>query len=70
MPLKLRTFKCECCGIEIDRDLNASINICDYPETEASSALEACGQGNGLSALEKPQRAEEAGMKQQHCYEK
>jgi len=27
MPLEKRTFKCESCGIEIDRDLNASLNI-------------------------------------------
>lgn len=27
MPLNKRTFKCENCGNEIDRDLNASINL-------------------------------------------
>lgn len=27
MPLKVRTFDCENCGIIIDRDLNASINL-------------------------------------------
>jgi len=27
MPLQNRTFKCENCGLEIDRDFNASINI-------------------------------------------
>ena len=82
MPLKLRTFKCECCGLEIDRDLNASINIRDYPETAASSVVAACGQGDGSSALEKPRRfgggsfprrhsalkRKEPGMEPQHCY--
>lgn len=27
LTLKNRIFKCECCGLEIDRDLNAAINI-------------------------------------------
>ncbi|MGH1397378.1 MAG: RNA-guided endonuclease InsQ/TnpB family protein, partial [Trichormus sp.] len=27
MPLKVRTYNCENCGISIDRDLNAAINI-------------------------------------------
>lgn len=69
MPLKLRTFNCEYCGLEIDRDLNASINIRDYPETAASSVVAAYGQGDGSSALEKPCKRKELGMKQQHSYE-
>jgi putative transposase len=44
MPLRLRTYDCPSCGIFIDRDLNASINIRDYSETAASSAVEACGR--------------------------
>ena len=56
MPLQIRTFNCENCRLKIDRDLNASINIEHYPETAASSAVEACEQGNGSSALEKPRR--------------
>jgi len=28
MPLSKRQFNCPDCGISIDRDLNASINIC------------------------------------------
>ena len=27
MPLKERTYNCKNCGLEIDRDLNASINL-------------------------------------------
>ncbi len=26
-PISERTYHCECCGLEIDRDYNASINI-------------------------------------------
>jgi putative transposase len=28
LSLSERVFNCECCGLEIDRDLNASINLC------------------------------------------
>lgn len=28
LSLSERVFKCDCCGLEIDRDLNASINLC------------------------------------------
>ena len=27
MPLNIRTYECDACGISIDRDLNAAINI-------------------------------------------
>jgi len=30
MPLNLRTYNCPACGISIDRDLNASINILNW----------------------------------------
>ena len=30
MPLSVRTYKCDHCGIEIDRDVNASINLGYY----------------------------------------
>ena len=34
MPLKERTFVCENCKIEIDRDLNAAINLLHYEEMQ------------------------------------
>lgn len=30
LKLKDRVYKCECCGLEIDRDFNASINLMNY----------------------------------------
>lgn len=36
-----RTYECESCGLEIDRDLNASINL---RALAASSAVTACGE--------------------------
>jgi putative transposase len=35
LKLRDRVYKCECCGLEIDRDLNAAINI----ENEGASSL-------------------------------
>jgi len=44
MPLKLRQYDCSSCGLSLERDLNAAINIRDYSETAASYAVEACGR--------------------------
>lgn len=30
LKLKDRTYKCECCGLEIDRDFNAAVNLSKY----------------------------------------
>jgi putative transposase len=32
-----RVYKCECCGLEIDRDLNASINLMNYKTTNPNN---------------------------------
>jgi putative transposase len=42
MPLRVRTFKCECCGLEKDRDFNASVNLENYYPA-VSSTVAACG---------------------------
>ena len=42
LKLKDRTFKCNCCGLEIDRDLNASLNLCRYG-TVSSTGINVCG---------------------------
>ncbi len=49
MPLRERVFKCEKCNFEIDRDLNASINLENAPENKvkigrATPESDACEQ--------------------------
>ena len=39
LKLSDRTYKCPICGLEIDRDLNASINLKHYPEFQGKSSL-------------------------------
>ena len=39
MRLSERTYKCPVCGLEIDRDLNASINLKHYPEFQGKLSL-------------------------------
>lgn len=42
MPLSQRVYKCEC-GLVIDRDVNAALNLCKVAES-ASETLNACGE--------------------------
>jgi putative transposase len=44
MPLKLRVFECENCGIVIARDLNASINLECWALNADGLSVNACGQ--------------------------
>ncbi len=47
MPLHIRVFDCEACGLKLDRDINASINI----RSAGSSERINCGEIR-LSVLE------------------
>lgn len=47
MPLSKRIFNCQDCGISIDRDLNASLNIRNIGlNTLGHSGINACGDGS------------------------
>ena len=52
IPLSVRTYKCPHCGLEIDRDLNAAINIRNFSlrnifkNTDGTSGINACGVGS------------------------
>ena len=48
MPLSVRHWKCECCGAEHDRDVNAAINL---RHLAVGHTVSACGEeGSGLRA--------------------
>lgn len=49
LKLDVRTYKCESCGHEMDRDLNAAINLANYSPTEKIPECEACGELNPSS---------------------
>ena len=47
MPLSERVFDCQACGISIDRDLNAAINLMQAPSDKigrATTESDACGE--------------------------
>lgn len=55
MPLNERTYVCSECGMTMDRDVNAAINIRNFAlrnifkNTEGTSEINACGvEGSGL----------------------
>jgi len=53
MPLGRRVFRCAACGLEMDRDLNAAINLRNYglatlnSPTGSSPGSDACGDPSG-----------------------
>jgi putative transposase len=48
MPLHQRVFRCERCGLELDRDLNAALNLVKwYRTTSSSGGSDACGDPSG-----------------------
>lgn len=44
LSLSERIYKCESCGLEIDRDLNAAKNLASYSPTSNFEESEACGE--------------------------
>lgn len=51
LKLSERTFKCDNCGKEIDRDLNAAINLANYGTTGKLSESYASGFGSSVSEM-------------------
>ncbi len=53
IPLSQRVFRCTACGLEIDRDLNAALNLKKYGlahltgSTASSAGSQACGDPSG-----------------------
>ncbi len=53
MPLSQRVFRCQACGLEMDRDLNAALNLKAYGlahlmgPTASSAGSHACGDPSG-----------------------
>jgi putative transposase len=60
LALADRTFRCDDCGFEADRDMNAALNLAGYA---ASSAVSACGETR--SGAERKPRVKRALSKQE-----
>jgi len=50
LSLSERTYKCENCGLEIDRDLNAAKNLANYSPTSKCEGSKACGDGSSCES--------------------
>jgi len=59
MPLCERVFNCQKCGVSIDRDLNAAINLLQAPDDKigrATTESNACGEEGADSPVPKRDR--------------
>ncbi|MEA3490144.1 MAG: zinc ribbon domain-containing protein [Candidatus Omnitrophota bacterium] len=61
MTLSDNVFRCDSCGLEIDRDFNAAVNLFS---TVSSTGFQACGEeGAGSNACLSETGLSEAGTK-------
>lgn len=68
LTLSDRVFKCESCGVEIDRDLNAARNLAKL-DTGSSPGINACGDGSsGGRMAERETTVVEAGIGRGHLF--
>jgi len=44
LPLSKRTYRCDACGLVMDRDLNAARNLAKLTYTASSAGMNACGE--------------------------
>ena len=49
VPLEQRTFTCNACGLRLDRDINAAINLAQYAKQVRIAGPEVLGQGKQLA---------------------
>lgn len=52
LKLSERIYKCDNCGLEIDRDLNAAKNLAAYRPTPKSGESHACGSGSSVAEMQ------------------
>jgi transposase len=52
LKLSERTYTCENCGLIIDRDLNAAINLANYSPTQKDCGCEAFGESSSIEATQ------------------
>ena len=68
LALSQRTFNCDDCGFEEDRDVNAAVNLARYA---ASSAVSACGEERSgairNSRVKRASKKQEPNSKDQLC---
>lgn len=50
LKLSERVYRCDNCGLEIDRDLNAAKNLVNYDPTQKTGESEACGADPNISS--------------------
>ena len=70
-PISQRVFRCEACGLEMDRDLNAALNLRNYglatlnSPTGSSPGSDACGDPSGGGTARKGRSTSYGSMKQE-----
>lgn len=60
LPLEIRTYHCEACGLTLDRDLNAAINLARWTSQATSAGTSSVAGRGGEVRPERQKRAVEA----------
>lgn len=59
LKLSERTYKCENCGLSIDRDLNAANNLAKYSPTSKFEGSKACGESSEPRKVQRTSKKQE-----------